>query len=136
MRKPLLCVPESRKTLIIRNRLSAQKSYLKKKMNNLTVQNKLYNRDKNTVGWKSPSLDQQEIHSMKIEISMHRKLVIPSFNSIVFKCQLSNQILYNSWEIIGLYVLLNEFGDQNIDENRDFHKLHFYWTVFSKQKLF
>jgi hypothetical protein len=96
MRKPLLCVPESRKTLIIRNRLSAQKSYLKKKMNNLTVQNKLYNRDKNTVGWKSPSLDQQEIHSMKIEISMHRKLVIPSFNSIVFKCQLSNQILYNS----------------------------------------
>lgn len=96
MRKPLLCVPESRKALIIRNRLSAQKSYLKKKMNNLTVQNKLYNRDNNTISCKSSSLDQQEIHSMKVEIPLHRKLVIPSFNSIVFKCQLSNQILYNS----------------------------------------
>ena len=78
MRKPLLNIPEHRRAVVIKNRLAAQRSFIKKKVNSSI---ELVKKTKTNV-----------LSNKPIETKFRKTLVNPSFNNIEIKCQNLNQI--------------------------------------------
>lgn len=92
MKKPLLYIPENRRAVVIKNRLAAQKSFLKKKAaNGITSPVAIGNKQVKST---SADLMNQCLSSsvLKFIDFSSKSLVIPSLSSINIESQIPIQI--------------------------------------------